>query len=134
MMILKYISILLLAIFFASFQKDESTKFDFLIQKWVYKNYEKGKFIYESNRKFKKDKAGIEFKENGTIIKQQNSGWCGTPPIEYENVTGTWKKISDSLIVLEYKNWAGSNKDTMKIIEISKSKLTLKWIYTLKKE
>jgi hypothetical protein len=130
----KYISILLLFVVFASFQITESKTSSFLYQKWIYKDYQNGNLVYESKRKFKKDKRGIEFKENGTIMRKQNSSWCGTPPIDYEIVAGTWKKISDSIIEIEYKNWGGIKKDTLQIIKLSKSELTLKPIYTMKKE
>ena len=134
MKILNYIVIFSLFLAFTSFQINESKTSDFLYQKWVYKDYQNGNMIYESKRKFKKDKSGIEFKENGTITLKQNSGWCGTPPIDFEIVSGTWKNISDSLLEIEYKDWSGIKKDTLQIIELSKSELTLKPIYTLKKE
>ena len=133
MKILTYISILALFLIFTSFHTTESQTSDYLIQKWVYEDYDSGKLIYKSNRKFIDDRPGIEFKENGELIRRQNSGWCGTPPIDYELASGTWIYISDSILVIEYKNWSGLIKDTMQIIELSKSKLTLKSIYTLKK-
>ncbi|MAL58602.1 MAG: hypothetical protein CMC14_00990 [Flavobacteriaceae bacterium] len=134
MRILNYIAILILSIIFTSFQITESKVSDFLFQKWIYEDYQNGNLIYESKRNFKKDKPGIEFKENGAITRKQNSGWCGTPPIVYETVYGTWKNVSDSLLEIEYKDWSGLRKDTLQIIELTKSKLTLKPIYTLKKE
>ncbi|SEL99495.1 hypothetical protein SAMN04487910_3844 [Aquimarina amphilecti] len=134
MKFLNYISILFLFFVFTSFQITEPKTPDFLYQKWIYNYYQNGNLIYKSKRKFKKDKSGIEFKENGTIIRKQNSGWCGTPPINFEIVSGTWKNVSDSLIKIEYKDWSGIRNDTLQIIELSKSKLILKPIYTLKKQ
>lgn len=131
---LHYISFLILFLVFTSFQITKAKTTDFLFQKWVYVNYKNGNLIYESKSKFEKDKPAIEFNENGTIEKKQNSGWCGTPPIDYEIVSGTWKSISDSLIELEYKDWRGPVKDTLKILALSKSKLVLKPVYTLRKE
>ena len=131
---LLYKSILFLFVVFTSFQIPKSKIPDFLFQKWIYVNYQNGNQIYESKRKFEKDKPAIEFKENGTILKKQNSGSCGTPPIDYEIVSGTWKSISDSLIELEYQNWRGQVKDTLQIIALSKSKLIIKPVYTLEKE
>ncbi|AXT54643.1 hypothetical protein D1815_02325 [Aquimarina sp. AD1] len=130
----KYSAILILFLVLSSFHKTEPITSDFLFQKWIYKDYINENLIYESNRKFKKGKSGIEFNKNGTILRKQNSGWCGTPPIEYETVSGTWRKISKSLLEVEYKSWNGLNKDTLEIIELTKSKLTLKPIYTLATE
>ncbi|WP_298545885.1 hypothetical protein [uncultured Aquimarina sp.] len=134
MKIPNYILILILFGVFSSFQGSESKSSDFLFQKWVYKDYQNENLVYESKRKFKKDKSGFEFISNGTIIRKQNSGWCGTPPIDYEIVSGTWKNISDSVLEIKYKYWGGLAKDTLKIVELTKSKLILKPIYTLKKE
>ncbi len=134
MKILNYIAILGLSLIFTSFCITESKTSEFLYQKWIYEDYQNGNLIYESKRQFKKDKPGIEFKVNRTITRKQNSGWCGTPPIEYEIVYGTWKTISDTVIEMEYKNWKGLTKDTLQIVSLTKSKLILKPIYTLKKE
>ena len=133
MKILKYIVILGLCLTFSSFYKPESKTSEFLFQKWVYENYENDNLTYESRWKFKKHKPGIEFKENGTIIRKQNSSWCGNE-IEFETVSGKWKKISESLLEIEYKNWSGMNKDTLQIVELTKSKLIVKPIHTQKKK
>lgn len=134
MKILNYIAILTLFAVFTSFQVTESKTSDFLFQKWIYEDYKNGNLIYESKRNFKKGRPGIEFTSNGTITRKQNSGWCGTPPIDFEIVSGTWKNISDSVVEIEYKYWGGLAKDTLQIVELTKSKLILKPIYMLKKE
>ena len=128
---LKYISIIVLFVLFTSFNKTESKSSEYLFQKWVFENFKSDKVTYESKRKFHKHKPGIEFKENGIISKKQNSSWCGTE-IEYETVSGTWKKISDSLLAIEYENWNGKNKDTLQIVKLTKSKLIIKYSNTLK--
>jgi hypothetical protein len=127
---LNYISILLLFVDFTSFQTSESKIADFLYQKWVYNDSQNGNLIYESKRNFNKSKSGIEFKEDGTLMRKQNSGWCGTPPIEFETVSGTWNYISDSIIEIEFKDWSGFRKDTLQVIELTEFKLTLKPIHS----
>jgi hypothetical protein len=129
MKILIFLSISLLFGVLASFQRVELQTSDYLIQKWVYADYENGNMIYRSMRKFKKDRPGIEFKDNGILKRRQNSKWSAAPPIDYELVSGTWKSISDSLIEMEYENWSGLIKDTLQIIELSESKLVLKSFY-----
>lgn len=134
MKILTNLSILFLFSLFTSFNSIDIQNSDALFQKWVYKEYDNGNQIFESKLKFDADKSGIEFKKNGQITKHQNSGWCGTPPIDYELASGTWENISDSVLVLQYKTWRGLTKDTLQIIELSKSKLTLKKFYPSKKK
>ncbi|WP_445710696.1 hypothetical protein [Flavobacterium sp.] len=130
----KYIIIVAFFTVLSSFNKTESEISPFLFQNWIYENYQNGDQSFISKDRFQKDKSGIAFKENGTIVKRQNSGWCGTPPIDYVNVNGTWKEISESLLEIQYESWNGRNVDTIQIVEISKNKLVLRHIYTIKKK
>lgn len=95
---------------------------------WIYEKYEKGVLIYVHKSKFSKHKSGIEFKENGILKVKQNSSWCGTEPIDYEIVTGSWTQINDSIINLEYKFWGGNTSEKRQIIELTKDSLFLKVI------
>ena len=130
----KYITIVALFTVLSSFNKIESEISPFLFQNWIYENYQNGDQSFISKDRFQKDKPGIAFNENGTIVKRQNSGWCGTPPITYENVNGTWKEISESLLEIQYESWNGRNVDTLQIVAITKEKLVLRHIYTIKKK
>lgn len=123
MKILKYITIFGLCLTFSSFFNNESRTSEFLFQKWVYEKNENGKVFFENKKKLNKHRQGIKYKKNGTIIRIQNTSWCGD---QYEKVFGTWKKLSDSLIEIEYDNWSGSNKSIFKILELTKSKLIIK--------
>ncbi|MDW5289627.1 hypothetical protein [Formosa sp. PL04] len=133
MKIINYIAIFSLIVIFSSFQITSLKTSDLLFQKWVYEGYQNGNLLYESQLDFTEDKAGIEFKNNGTLSLKQNSGSCGTPPITYKTISGTWKNISDSILEIEYKNWSGLTKDTLQIVNVSKTKLTLKQIHTVRK-
>lgn len=112
-----------------SFNKTEFEIPSFLFQNWVYDSYQNGEQTFISKNRFQKDKPGIRFNEKGTIVKRQSSGWCGTPPIHYVNVKGTWKEISASLLAIQYESWNGMNIDTLQIVEISKEKLVLKRVH-----
>ena len=54
-------------------------------------------FSIKKVKKLDHDKPGIVFKKNGKLIKRQNSGWCGTPPIAYANYDGTWELRKNTL-------------------------------------
>lgn len=129
--IINLIIILGVFITFSSFHKHKSETSNYLFQKWVYHDFDDNNLIYKSEIKFNKNKPGLEFYQNKTITIRQNIGWCATPPIEYETIKGSWSSITDSLIEIEYKNWNGLKKDTLKIIKISKSTLILKPIFSL---
>lgn len=74
--------------------------------------------------KLKRDASGITFKADGTLIKRQNEGWCGTPPISYKNFPGTWKKTAENTLVLKYRYWGGKINSTWKITEVSENTIT----------
>ncbi|MEL1243106.1 hypothetical protein AAEO56_02435 [Flavobacterium sp. DGU11] len=77
-------------------------------------------------RKFKKNDGGYKFGKNGVLTVKQNSGWCGTSPIDYEIVEGTWKVVNDSVIHVEHKYWGGTISEDLHIISLSKSEMAFK--------
>jgi hypothetical protein len=102
--------------------KDFSDKF------WVHDHYnpDDGISTYIAKKSFDNEKGGLQFLKNNKLRKRQNEGWCGTPPISYEEVQGDWKKLSDSLIEIRYKNWSGKLIDTIKIISLTDKELIIK--------
>jgi len=75
--------------------------------------------------KFDNDQAGIQFKKNGKLVKRQNSGRCGTPPISYGNYNGTWKATGESTLTITYAFFGGTMEEDWKIIETSDKKLKI---------
>ena len=98
MNLLKIIILTSLLIILSSFILNSTTLDEKLLGTWVYSNYENKSIQFKKKRSFQSDKPGIQFKKNGTLMKRQNSGWCGTPPISYKNYKGFWKTTSDSTI------------------------------------
>ena len=56
---------------------------------WGIYDGEKQALRYHKSAKFVADKSGIQFLNDGKIVKCQNSSPCGTPPIAYEEQAGT---------------------------------------------
>lgn len=73
---------------------------------------------YRRVKRFSKTKPGFEFMADGAMIRRQNSGWCGTPPISYKNYDGKWKVNSEGLVELSYAFWGGEMKEVWEVIEI----------------
>ena len=93
---------------------------------WVFHNHENQISAYKKKKKFDNKEGGIEFKENGLLIKRQNSGWCGTPPIDYGNFDGTWESTSDSTLTIRYKYWGGEAEQDLLIKKLTKTELHFK--------
>jgi hypothetical protein len=99
---------------------------EMIIGVWVYKDYNDSSLVYQKRSKFNSNESGIEFKHNGKLLKRQNVGWCGTPPISYENYKGTWKKSTDSTVTIRYKYWGGMAEQDLLIIKITNEKMLLR--------
>ena len=85
---------------------------------------------YKTGLDINDDKSGIQFLSDGILKVRQNEGWCGTEPISYETVSGSWSKTSDSTIKLIYPYWGGKIIDDIVIVKVSKSELHIKSINT----
>jgi hypothetical protein len=98
---------------------------------WVLDKYENiaGEEIISFHRSFKfdKDKAGYEIKANGLLINRQNAGWCGTPPITYNETQGAWEKDGNKLIINGIF-WGGTFTTKYEIKQVNGNQLQLKQI------
>lgn len=101
--------------------------FNEIIGIWVQLDYSDGIYTYQKFDAFADDRPGIEFRSDFTLIKRQNAGWCGTPPITYANFDGTWKKIADQRIELIYNYWGGLDTSEAEIITCNNALLELNW-------
>lgn len=98
---------------------------DQLIAVWVHSRYNSDGIEFVKGKRFKKACPGLEFKKNGNLIKRQNVGWCGTPPVTYGNFNGTWEFTSDSTLRVNYEFWGGTDKEDWRIIELNAHKLKI---------
>lgn len=99
-----------------------------IVGTWVNDSYKDGKAIYKKYSDFKSDQPGIQLNKDGTMIKRQNAGWCGTPPISYSNFNGTWKKINKTTMTIRYEYWGGTAEEDLEIAELTKNTLAVKTI------
>lgn len=95
---------------------------------WIIKKYEDSVITYKSLANMPGDSGVYQFKSGGRLTVKQNSSWCGTEPIHYEMVNGTWNTIADSVIRLEYPYWGGIAVTDFHVINISDSELYVKII------
>ncbi len=116
------------ALLFSSFIAAPTIDSTLLEGTWISKGYnlDTGTDIYVKVKDFPHDKGGYQFEKDGTLTVKQNSGWCGTPPIHYQTVTGRWHKVNDSVIHIEHRNWRDMISKNLHIVSLSKSKMTFK--------
>lgn len=92
---------------------------------WTHSKSDSEGSFYKKIEDFEKDKPGIKFLKNGKIIKRQNMGWCGTPPISYGNYDGTWKIEDDSKLTITYEYWGGTMEEEWAISNLSTDKMKI---------
>ncbi|MGD9202695.1 MAG: hypothetical protein PVI26_14130 [Chitinispirillia bacterium] len=94
---------------------------------WVQMKFLDRKVIYEKSIEFDKNKPGIEFKSDNSLIKRQIIGWCGTPPVTYGNYTGTWKFVGTNILEVIYEYWGGQDTSEIFLDSVSNDLLILEW-------
>ncbi len=85
--------------------------------------------VYKKASKFEENRHGVEFKKNGVFIQRQINGWCGTPPVTYEDYNGTWKTAIDDILDVEAGYWGGKQSFKLKIISVDNSSLRVRYIH-----
>jgi hypothetical protein len=99
----------------------------YLIGNWINAQYDDTLVIFERSDSIKKDDYGFTFKPDHTFIEHKNSGWCGTPPIEYADFNGTYLK-NDSVITIRVGYWKGLADYKWKIISVDTNYLSIQKI------
>ncbi|MFH0755901.1 MAG: hypothetical protein V2B15_01265 [Bacteroidota bacterium] len=72
---------------------------------------------------------GFTINEDGAFLERKNAGWCGTPPISYDNFEGTWIALSDSLLQITVGYWGGTMSYQIRIVSLDKETLRIRYLY-----
>ncbi|WP_299899777.1 hypothetical protein [uncultured Aquimarina sp.] len=109
---------------FVSFNKVSEFKLERkILGKWSFFSEMNEKGAWKKVEKLDPNKSGMEFKKDGILIVQMNSGSCATPPISYDNYDGIWKKTSDSTLVISHGFWGGKLESNILIKTLNNKKL-----------
>lgn len=95
---------------------------------WVHKEHIDDVRILERKDKLQLDRGGYIFNNDNTLTDRKNAGWCGTPPIEYENFKGGWIKINEDRLKIVVGYWGGIDKFDVEIINLTESELRLRYV------
>ncbi|MBL7906735.1 MAG: hypothetical protein JNL22_17070 [Bacteroidales bacterium] len=94
---------------------------------WISPEYLDSMIVYQKADDFN-DGPGYEFKIGGSMIERKNAGWCGTPPITYDNYNGTYELLPDGNLEVVSPYWGGIIRTRYQIISINQRKLTLRFL------
>lgn len=99
---------------------------EFLAGNWSKIEYGDSTFTVEKVSALPENEYGFSFVADQSFIERKNSGWCGTPPIMYDDFDGTWE-MQDSVINISVAYWGGTAEYKWKILSQTDDKLTI-WI------
>lgn len=95
---------------------------------WKQDSYADSTRFFKRANDINKTEGGFQFLTGGKLKVRQNMGWCATPPVDYETVSGTWEKISKDTMRLNYPYWGGRIEKDVVVLTTSASELQLKEI------
>jgi len=108
--------------------KDETYQHDdILIGYWVNPVYSGQEITFMRSNSFMSNEYGIYFKENMNLVERKNAGWCGTPPVSYDDFEGTWKQTANRLL-LHLSYWGGWMDVEWQIVSLDEELLIVKVI------
>jgi hypothetical protein len=79
---------------------------------------ESGIRVYSRLDSLTGDQVGYFFGPDGFLLIR-NSGWCGTPPLSYSNLEGTWEEEHENNLLLKYPRWDWIRDSRLVIISLS---------------
>lgn len=122
---MKLLQILFLSLFLFHGDSNPDVK-ENLLGVWKHIEYKEGTITFVKVESIRVGSSAIKFLKEGKLIKRQNAGGCGTPPITYGNFIGTWNINTDDVIDLKYRFWGGEIEAKWSILSLSKDSLKIK--------
>lgn len=108
----------------------DSTEEQAYLGTWKFDRIEDTLQIFTRVKNLPTDDYGFRLDEGGTIIENLPSGRCGTPPITYIVIQGSWNEISSNKLEIQTKDWAGKKAlKRIEVIHVTRDRLVLHWIY-----
>lgn len=118
---------LLISLFFAFLFSCENNELsidadNLLIGVWIEPTYNGEVTTFKRGKALLKESSGVSFSLNGDFT-ERTSGWCGTPPLSFFNIEGTFN-LSEGLITISTNSYP--SKYAWRIISLSEKELVIK--------
>ena len=100
-----------------------------IVGTWAEAGYEDDITLLNRVEELDQDKYGFIIEADGKFTERKNAGWCGTPPIYYDNFEGQWVAKTDSLLEITVGFWGGTMTYKMHIVSLSSDELRVRYAY-----
>jgi len=107
----------------------KSIKTNSIYGNWSRIGFENNNVLFVRTKNLTTDGYGLRFMEDGSFIERKNAGWCGTPPVSYDNYKGNWKAINDSTLAINVTYWGGMMKYKLVLKAMKQDTLTAEFVY-----
>ena len=94
-----------------------------LVGHWSKAEYKNEELILTRVGRLPDKEYGVSFVENGKFV-ERTSGWCGTPPLSFFNIDGTWNISDETLIEVSTQSYLGNFN--WRIQSLTNKKLVIK--------
>lgn len=121
---LKHILYLFLMSSFFSCESNETIidQDNLLIGNWVLPTYNGEEITFTRGNSLPKEASGISFNRTGEFI-ERTSGWCGTPPLTFFNIDGTFQ-LENTLINISTNSYPTNY--AWRIVSLTETELVVK--------
>lgn len=124
------ILLLISTLIFACNDNDDSIKIiqnNLLIGSWINPTNTgiDSEIKYERSNSLKENQYGISFLTQNVFI-ERSSGWCGTPPLVFDNYQGTWERKNSIIDISINNGFDGLSNIQWKIKSLDEKHLILK--------
>ncbi|TVZ56320.1 hypothetical protein OD91_1604 [Lutibacter sp. Hel_I_33_5] len=102
--------ILILSLFvFASCENNSPTinPDNLLLGNWSHSEYNNGEITFKRVDQLPNEENGISIKAEGVFL-ERTSGWCGTPPLSFFDIDGTWTLLEKDKIEIHTDTYQGT--------------------------
>jgi hypothetical protein len=118
-----YFFLLVVAIFFSCESNEIEIDTNNLVYgTWVEPSYDNETIKFKRGATLPKEAYGVAFSKDG-VFTEKTSGWCGTPPLTFFNIEGTFQ-LENTLISISTQSYPSNY--AWRIIALTKEKLVFK--------
>lgn len=89
--------------------------------------------VYKKVKELPTGNHGFTIRKNGEFRENANAGWCGTPPIHYEQYDGQWEELTEQELAIEVGFWGGTHQYVMRLLAFEGDVLRIETIYMTNK-
>lgn len=117
-----------LVLFFTSCDGSDTTMNTRLIGAWTVAGYEDDVTVMHRTAGLAHDEYGFIFSKSGRFTERKINGWCGTPPVVFEDYDGRWENVTDSQVHVVVGYWGGQTDYTMDVVSVTAHELRFRII------